>query len=294
MAKTPAKRTAASAPATITAVEAALVTGDLKQLSARERLSLYQEACGSMGLNPVTKPFDYIEIKGKLMFYAGSSATDQLRKINHISIDSIDREGNKNNGLYTVTVHGSCADRTGGRRQDEAVGIVSCNGLGNEDLANAMMRAETKAKRRFTLSICGLSFLDLDTAQANEGPDGVLAASGGLVEGSDADAGAIETELASDEVGAPDEYDKVTQDAVRDDQPDDNATIELKDQKRLFALADEVWADKDKKSRHANLKILIGFHGFKHTKDVTKAKFGEIVDTLRSDNALGDATALEE
>lgn len=45
-------------------------------------------------------------------------------------------------------------------RCDESIGAVSIAGLQGEALANAVMKAETKSKRRVTLSICGLAFLD--------------------------------------------------------------------------------------------------------------------------------------
>jgi hypothetical protein len=45
-------------------------------------------------------------------------------------------------------------------RTDIARGAVNISGLKGEMLANAMMKAETKAKRRATLSICGLGLLD--------------------------------------------------------------------------------------------------------------------------------------
>jgi hypothetical protein len=41
-----------------------------------------------------------------------------------------------------------------------AKGAVNINGLRGEALANALMKAETKAKRRATLSLCGLGMLD--------------------------------------------------------------------------------------------------------------------------------------
>jgi hypothetical protein len=43
---------------------------------------------------------------------------------------------------------------------DSSIGAVSVDGLKGDDLANAMMKAETKSKRRVTLSICGLGMLD--------------------------------------------------------------------------------------------------------------------------------------
>jgi len=45
-------------------------------------------------------------------------------------------------------------------RSDESTGAVPIARLQGENLANALMKAETKAKRRVTLSICGLSVLD--------------------------------------------------------------------------------------------------------------------------------------
>jgi hypothetical protein len=45
-------------------------------------------------------------------------------------------------------------------RCDESTGAVSVSGLKGEALANAYMKAETKAKRRVTLSILGLNMLD--------------------------------------------------------------------------------------------------------------------------------------
>ena len=48
-------------------------------------------------------------------------------------------------------------DKTG--RIDAALGSVSIVGLRGEALSNAKMKAETKAKRRATLSICGLGFV---------------------------------------------------------------------------------------------------------------------------------------
>ena len=41
-----------------------------------------------------------------------------------------------------------------------SIGAVSIKGLQGENLANALMKAETKAKRRVTLSLAGLGWLD--------------------------------------------------------------------------------------------------------------------------------------
>ncbi len=135
-------------------IEKVLMQGDLSALSAEERVSYYKRVCDSLGLNALTKPFDYIQLNGKLVLYATRSCTDQLRNLSGISIRIKDRQ--EVNGLYMVTAE---ATNPAGRL-DEAVGAISVANLKGEALANAIMKAETKAKRRATLSICGLGFMD--------------------------------------------------------------------------------------------------------------------------------------
>lgn len=136
------------------AIEAALIRGDLSKLSSDEKLSYYKKVCESMGLNPLTQPFAYIVLNGKETLYAKRDATDQLRKVHKISINITARETIE--GVYIVTARA----RDGSGREDESTGAVSINLLKGDALANAFLKAETKAKRRVTLSICGLGLLD--------------------------------------------------------------------------------------------------------------------------------------
>jgi hypothetical protein len=58
-----------------------------------------------------------------------------------------------------LSVHARATDKTG--RTDEDFGVVATAGkLQGEAGANLVMKAVTKAKRRVTLSICGLGMLD--------------------------------------------------------------------------------------------------------------------------------------
>lgn len=144
-------------------LEKVLLEGDLSKLTPQERLAYANKVCETLGLNPFTKPFDYIRLNGRLVLYAKKDATDQLRKIHGISIRIVDRQI-VNDEVYVVTA--KATDKEG--RTDESIGAVSIKGLTGDALANALMKAETKAKRRVTLSICGLGFLDeseLDTIQ---------------------------------------------------------------------------------------------------------------------------------
>jgi hypothetical protein len=135
-------------------LEQVLITGDLSRLSSADRVEYYTATCKSLGINPRTKPLDYIILNGTTTLYAKRNCTDQLRKINGISIIIVSRE--IDGDCYIVRARAT--DRFG--RQDEDSGIVPVSNLKGEARSNAMMKAETKAKRRVTLSICGLGFLD--------------------------------------------------------------------------------------------------------------------------------------
>lgn len=138
----------------ISAVEMALVNNDLSKLSPSDRMSYYKNVCDSVGLNPLTQPFSYILLNGKLTLYAKRDATDQLRKNHNISINIVSRE--KIDDVYIVIARAKTQDG----REDESIGSVSIGNLKGDALANAYMKCETKAKRRVTLSICGLGMLD--------------------------------------------------------------------------------------------------------------------------------------
>lgn len=134
-------------------IERVLMTGDLSKLTSEQRVEYYNAVCKSTGINPLTRPFDYIQLNGKLTLYAKKDAADQLRKINGVSIDDVDIS--EVGDTYLVKVKGH--DQTG--RSDVEIGVVKKSDMqGNS--ANAQMKAVTKAKRRLTLSLCGLGWLD--------------------------------------------------------------------------------------------------------------------------------------
>lgn len=135
-------------------MEQVVIKGDLSKLSPEQRAQYYTEVCRSVGLNPLTKPFEYITLNGKLTLYALRNCTDQLRAIHKISV--VDMSETERDGVCIVT----CKVQNAEGRTDMAKGAVHLANLKGEALANAIMKCETKAKRRATLSICGLSLLD--------------------------------------------------------------------------------------------------------------------------------------
>lgn len=141
-------------------LESVILQGDISKLSPLERVQYYKSVCVSVGLNPLTQPLAYIQLSGKSVLYAKKDATDQLRKVHGVSVSSSRTE--RIDDVFLVVVQVSDANG----RQDMGTGAVNIKGLQGDALANALMKAETKAKRRATLSICGLGLLDeteLDT-----------------------------------------------------------------------------------------------------------------------------------
>lgn len=142
-----------------TALEKAVLEGDLSKLSEAERLIYYTKTCDSLGLNPLTKPFQYIKLNGSLKLYASKDCTEQLRKLNQISIPAEKIKFWDNDGYIFCQVSAYTKDG----RSDTDIGSVKLQGT---TLDNAYKKALTQAKRRATLSICGLGMLDESDIQS--------------------------------------------------------------------------------------------------------------------------------
>lgn len=136
-------------------VESVIIRGDLSGITKREALAYYKRVCDSLGLNPYTNPFAYIRLNGKLVLYALKACTDQLRSIHKISVHVVSQQ--LNDGILTVHATASTPDG----RVDEDYGVMPLpEKMQGEMRANKIMHCVTKAKRRVTLSICGLGMLD--------------------------------------------------------------------------------------------------------------------------------------
>lgn len=135
-------------------IESVITKGDLAKLTPQERVTYYKDVCESLGLNPLTRPFEYITLNGKLVLYARRDCADQLRRLHRISVEILSQKADGE--LYIVQARA----RAPNGRTDEDMGAVTIGRLTGEMRANAVLKCVTKAKRRVTLSICGLGFLD--------------------------------------------------------------------------------------------------------------------------------------
>ncbi len=174
-------------PIELSVMEKVVIQGDLSALNPSERYLYYTKVCESMGLNPLTKPFDYLRLEGKLVLYATRNCTEQLRKLQKITVIITGRE--RISDVYCVTARGTTPDG----RTDESMGVVPLVkeekvwdemrgkkiSTGNiipltpDEFGNALMKAETKAKRRVTLSLAGLGMMDESEIETVEGAERV-------------------------------------------------------------------------------------------------------------------------
>jgi hypothetical protein len=158
-------------PATLEDVskfEALMLHGDLSKLSPKEKISYYKLTCEKIGIDWMSHPFDYLTLNGKEVLYLRASGAYEIAKKHNVSfeIKHVERLGD----AYVVTARATQAGfihekATGGiqslpSRHNEATGAVDVKGLYGERLCNAMLKAETKAKRRAIISLLGLPMMD--------------------------------------------------------------------------------------------------------------------------------------
>lgn len=137
-----------------------VINGDLSKLTPNDKVLYYKKYCERLGLDPLTQPFKLLRLNGRETLYCDRSGTQQLSKLHSVSHKITSREVVQN--CYVVTAQASTPDG----RHTESIGAVNIENLKGDNLCNAMMKGETKAKRRATLDLLGLGVLDeteLDT-----------------------------------------------------------------------------------------------------------------------------------
>lgn len=130
------------------------IHGDISRLSPVQKVDYYRQVCDKLGLDPLSQPFRILRLHGREIMYCDRGGAQQLNKLHRVSHEIRSRE--TVNGCYVVTAQASTPDG----RKTESLGAVPIINLKGETLCNAMMKAETKAKRRATLDLLGLGILD--------------------------------------------------------------------------------------------------------------------------------------
>lgn len=131
-----------------------ILKGDISGLDSKQRVMYVTNLCQRIGLDPLTQPFKILKLQGKEILYADKGCAQQLCKVYELSTEITKQEKIEN--LYVVSVR---AQDMKGRFTDE-IGAVTIGDNKGDVLANALMKAVTKAKRRAVLAFCGLGMLD--------------------------------------------------------------------------------------------------------------------------------------
>jgi hypothetical protein len=137
-------------------IEKLVLKGDLSGMDNPQRVQYYRLFCERLGLDPLTQPFKILNLQGKQILYCDRSGAQQLNKMHKVSHEIRSREIIAEVGVYQVTARASLPD---GRFTD-SIGAVNIQSMKGDAYANAIMKAETKAKRRSTLDLLGLGILD--------------------------------------------------------------------------------------------------------------------------------------
>jgi hypothetical protein len=135
-------------------VESLVLRGDISALNPEERARYYVQLCTSLGLTPASQPFAILRLNGKEICYPTRGATDQLAAIHRLTREIVDGPRLIDLG-GTKLIYAVCRATHPNGRSETAVATVKF-----ADFENALMKCETKAKRRATLSILGLGMLD--------------------------------------------------------------------------------------------------------------------------------------
>lgn len=135
-------------------ISSIVINGDISKLSPVQKVSYYKQFCDRLGLDPLSQPFKLLRLNGKEVLYCDRTGAQQLNKLHKVSHEIKARE--TVSGCYVVTAQASTPDG----RKTESIGAVTIDNLKGDNLCNAMMKAETKAKRRATLDLLGLGILD--------------------------------------------------------------------------------------------------------------------------------------
>jgi hypothetical protein len=137
-------------------ISSVILSGDLSKLSATDKVQYFNGYCERLGLDPFTQPFQILRLNGKEILYLTRAGAQQLNKLHSVSHEIVSRNIHESASTYEVIARASLPDG----RHTESIGAVTIANLKGEAYCNALMKAETKAKRRATLDLLGLGLLD--------------------------------------------------------------------------------------------------------------------------------------
>ena len=136
----------------------ALMRHDLRGLTKEEIAELVTDMAIRMGVDPSLAPIDIIPTReGKLVPYVNARGAAELRKRHGISVTDLET---KKDGPDVVVLIAHVRDLDG--KTETGVGACEYDSARPATIARAWMVAETRAKRRATMSAVGI-FLEAES-----------------------------------------------------------------------------------------------------------------------------------
>lgn len=152
----------APVPTVESLTEKLLEKKDFSGLTPPERAVLLLELCRKHALDPLSKPFGFLTVDGRVLLYAFKAASDGISKARGLTVLSKETQDLGGGAMiYTVWVADQDYLKSGGTsgRKRCDVGVVPA-GLQGTALANAHKKAMTQALRRAILGLEAPGFLD--------------------------------------------------------------------------------------------------------------------------------------
>lgn len=242
-------------------IEEMVIRQNIAKMSPTEKIVYVKSLNDALGLDWRLNGIGLINLQGKEVPYIQRAGTDQLRQKNKISITITGRE--KVGDCYVVTARATTPDG----RTDESIGVVPLQAFGKaltgDQLANAFMKAETKAKRRVTLSICGCGFMD--ESETESVPHEKVS----LQNETKADFKFEVMDSVIEEEPKTLEVKQVVYDVSQDERKVTQPQL-----KRLFAISKDAGWDEDR------VNALVAQKGFDSRNDLTRSAYEEICNTI--------------
>lgn len=136
----------------------ALMYNDWKGVGDADRMRHISNTCEVLKIPTPMNPFQFIEMKGKVVLYATSAAAQLIANANLISTKIKNRDFDDQTNILTILMEATMPNG----RSVENFACMYLGGLTGENRANAMMKCITKASRRTIFAMVGLSALDED------------------------------------------------------------------------------------------------------------------------------------
>ena len=145
--------------------------GDLSSLTKEELRVLYHSLCQQLGLDPELLPFYVIQTSdGKRRLYLNKGGAEALRKVHNITTNVLSSGFDPTGSFYQIVVEAVLPNG----RKEQGIAVADLRGKKGVEAENAVLFAETKAKRRTTISLLGIGSILMDESEALSIPGGVV------------------------------------------------------------------------------------------------------------------------